>query len=200
MTWLPRVMMPAALTSRSTSTQLVAARGPGAGPAGGGPAGRTPELRSLARSTADSREGTVLIRHPAMLMCTVVVSIQKLTVWPVLLVPSQNCCGPIVMFPDAGTTRSTSTASGQLAGSDAARACRAPDAGVVTGSRSAGAHTLSASPLTGEGRNLSAGHAMSSDWCGLWSLYSFRHASTASWASPIEANGPASLSNSTCSV
>ena len=82
-------------------------------PAGGGPAGRAPLWRSLARSTADSRDGTVLIRHPPMLRCTVVVSIQKLTCWPVLLVPSQNCCGPTVMFPDGGTTRSTSTASGQ---------------------------------------------------------------------------------------
>src|SRR5258708_12765815 len=100
MTWLPRVMMPAALTSRSTSTQLVAARGPGAGPAGGGPAGRTPELRSLARSTADSREGTVLIRHPAMLMCTVVVSIQKLPAWPVLLLPTHNCSVPPPHLPD----------------------------------------------------------------------------------------------------
>jgi hypothetical protein len=87
-------MIPAALTSRCTSTQLFAASGPGAGPAGAGPAGRAPALRSRARSTEDRREGTVLIRHPPMLRCTVVVSIQKLTVWPVRLVPSQNCCGP----------------------------------------------------------------------------------------------------------
>ena len=39
------------------------------------PAGH--HLRSRARSTADSRDGTVLIRHPAMLRCTVVVSIQN---------------------------------------------------------------------------------------------------------------------------
>src|SRR5258707_11281836 len=148
MTWLPRVMMPTALTSRSTSTQLVAARGPGAGPAGGGPAGRTPELRSLARSTADSREGTVLIRHPAMLMCTVVVSIQKLTVWPVLLVPSQNCCGPTVMFPDGGTTRSISMASGQPAGCWTAGTVSPIAGGLVTGARSAGAPRLSAAPGT----------------------------------------------------
>ena len=113
MTWLPRVMIPAELTSRWTSTQLVAARTPGAGPAGGGPAGRAPFWRRRARSTADSRDGTVLIRHPAMLMCTLVVSIQNLTVWPILLVPSQNCCEPTVMFPDGGTTRSISMASGQ---------------------------------------------------------------------------------------
>ena len=98
MTLLPRVMIPAALTSRSTSTQLVAARAPGAGPAGGGPAGRAPAPRSRARSTADSRKGTVLIRHPAMLRWTVVVSIQKATCCPVLPVPSQICCGPTVMF------------------------------------------------------------------------------------------------------
>ncbi len=122
MTRLPKVMIPAALTSRSTSTQLVAARAPGAGPAGGGPAGRAPAWRSRARSTLDSREGTVLIRHPAMLRCTVVVSIQNLTCCPVLLVPSQNCCGPTVMFPEAGTTRSISTASGQLSGSGTTRA------------------------------------------------------------------------------
>ena len=89
MTWLPRLMIPAALTSRCTSTQLLAASGPGAGPAGGGPAGRAPALRSQARSTADSRDGTVLIRHPAMLSCTVVVSIQNLTVWPVRVVPGR---------------------------------------------------------------------------------------------------------------
>ena len=39
MTWLPKVMIPEELTSRWTSTQLAAARAPGAGPAGGGPAG-----------------------------------------------------------------------------------------------------------------------------------------------------------------
>jgi hypothetical protein len=80
---------------------------PGAFSAGGGPAGRAPCWRSRARSTADSREGTVLIRQPPMLRCTVVVSIQNLTVWPVLLVPSQNCCGPTVMFPagSAGACR-----------------------------------------------------------------------------------------------
>jgi hypothetical protein len=55
MTWLARVMMPEELTSRWTSTQLVAARGPGAGPAGGGPAGRAPACRSREMSTADSR-------------------------------------------------------------------------------------------------------------------------------------------------
>ena len=37
MTWLARVMMPEGLTSRWTSTQLVAASGPGAGPAGAEP-------------------------------------------------------------------------------------------------------------------------------------------------------------------
>jgi hypothetical protein len=56
MTWLPRMMIPAALTSRWTSTQLVAAKAPGALPAGGGPACRAPFWRSRARSTADSRE------------------------------------------------------------------------------------------------------------------------------------------------
>jgi hypothetical protein len=84
------------LTSRCTSTQLVAASGPGAGPAGGGPAGRAPALRSRARSTEDRRGGTVLIRDPPMLRCTAVVSVQKLTVWAVRLVPGQNCCGPLV--------------------------------------------------------------------------------------------------------
>jgi hypothetical protein len=92
MTWLPTVMIPAELTSRSTSTQLVAARAPGNGPDGGGPAGRAPARRSLARSTSDMREGTVLTRHPPMLTCTVVVSIHRLTVCPARAVPSQNCC------------------------------------------------------------------------------------------------------------
>lgn len=131
MTWLPRVMSPAALTSRCTSTQLVAARAPGAGPAGGGPAGRAPELRSRARPTVDSRDGTVLIRHPLMLRCTLVVSIQKLTVWPVLPVPNQNCCGPIVIFPEAGTIRSISMASGQLTGSATTGAAAGP--GIAVG-------------------------------------------------------------------
>ena len=54
MTWLPSVMIPAALTSRCTSTQLLAVSGQGAGPAGAGPAGQTPVLRNLARSTADT--------------------------------------------------------------------------------------------------------------------------------------------------
>jgi hypothetical protein len=73
-----------------------------------------------------------LIRHPTMLRCTVVVSIQNLTAWPVLLAPSQNCCGPTVMFPDGGTTRSISIASGR-SGLDnvkppapLARECRKP--------------------------------------------------------------------------
>ena len=82
MAWLPRVMIPEALTSRWTSTQLVAARAPGAGAAGGGPAGRAPACRSRAMSTADSRDGTVLIRHPSMVRCTVVVSIQNADLLP----------------------------------------------------------------------------------------------------------------------
>ncbi len=90
--WLPSVMIPAELTSRSTSTHLVAARAPGNGPDGGGPAGRAPARRSLARSTSVSREGTVLIRHPPVLRCTVAVSIQKVTVCPARAValPSSN--------------------------------------------------------------------------------------------------------------
>lgn len=72
MTWLPRVMIPAVLTSRWTSTQLVAARALGAFPARGGPAGRAPCRPSLAKSTAASRRG--FIRHPEMLRWTVVVS------------------------------------------------------------------------------------------------------------------------------
>jgi hypothetical protein len=47
----------------------------------------------------------------------VVVSIQNLTRCPVLPGPSQNCRGPMAMFPDAGTTRSISTASGHRTGS-----------------------------------------------------------------------------------
>src|SRR5258708_28133693 len=135
-------MIPAALTSRWTSTQLGAARAPGAGPAGGGPAGRAPELRSLARSTAVSREGTVLIRHPAMLRCTVVVSIQNVTCCPALLVPSQNCCGLTVMFPDGGTTRSISMAPGQSAGSGAAGTFSPLAGGLPSGPKSARAPQL----------------------------------------------------------
>jgi hypothetical protein len=109
-------MMPEELTSRWTSTQLVAASTPGAGPAGGGPAGRAPACRSRAMSTTDSRDGTVLIRHPSTVRCTVTVSIQNLTCCPVRPGPSQNCCEPMLMFPDAGTTRSISIASGHRTG------------------------------------------------------------------------------------
>jgi hypothetical protein len=68
-------------------------------------------------SMADSRDGTVLIRHPSMLRCTVIVSIQNLTCCPVRPGPSQNCRGPMAKFPDGGTTRSISTASGHCTGS-----------------------------------------------------------------------------------
>ena len=162
MTWLPKVIMPEELTSRWTSTQLVAARTPGAGPAGGGPAGEAPACRSRAISTADSRDGTVLIRHPPMDRCTVVVSIQNLTSCPIRLVPSQNCCGPMAMFPDAGTTRSISMASGHCTGSAITGRSGVLSAGTLTGSRSAGAHSSSPSS-TGLERNLSAGQAMSRD-------------------------------------
>ena len=93
MTCWPREMIPAELTSRCTSTQMVAASAPGAFPAGGGPAGRAPLWRSRARSTAESREGTVLIRHPPMLRCTVVVSIQNLTCWPAWAQPGVHTGG-----------------------------------------------------------------------------------------------------------
>ena len=139
--WLPSVIPPVAVTSRSTSTHLLAASAPGAGPAGGGPAGRAPDRRSRARSTPVSRDGTVLIRHPPMLRCTVAVSIQNLTCCPARAGPSQNCCGPTVMFPDAGTTRSTSIASGQLTGSAGAGVSADPGAGQEMGCRSAGAHS-----------------------------------------------------------
>src|SRR5260370_37396287 len=133
-------------------------------------------------------------------MCTVVVSIQNVTCWPVLLVPSQNCCGPTVMFPDGGTTRSTSIASGQPAGSTTAGISACPGGGLVTGARSAGAHKLRASPVTGDGPDFSAGASLSRDWGGRRWLYSARHLSTAAWASSIELNGPASLRNSICRV
>ena len=71
-----------------------------------------------------------------MLMCTVVVSIQKLTpCGRCRLVPSQNCCGPTVMFPEAGTVRSISMASGQLTDRTAGSAA-GPGTAAVTGSRS----------------------------------------------------------------
>src|SRR5262249_59501149 len=99
---------------------------------------------------------------PPMLRCTVVVSIHKVTVCPARAVPSQNCCGPTVMFPLGGTTRSTSTASGQLTGSAAAAVSPGDDDGLAMGSRSAGAHKDSPSAAAcGEGRNLDAGVAIS---------------------------------------
>jgi hypothetical protein len=69
-----------------------------------------------ARSASDKRDGTVLTRHPPTLRCTLVVSIHKVTVCPAQAELSQNCCPPTHRFPLGGTTRSTSTASGQLAG------------------------------------------------------------------------------------
>ena len=82
MYWFPRLMPPTAVTSRSTSTHLLAASVPGNGPDSGGPAGRPSVRRSRARSTSDNRDGTVLIRHPPMLRCTVVASIQRVTFRP----------------------------------------------------------------------------------------------------------------------
>jgi hypothetical protein len=81
---------------RSTSTAVVVAKRPGQRRAGGAPAGRASALRSRARSTADKRDDTVLIRDPSIDRCTVVVSIHKVTVWPTRCSPSQNCCGPTV--------------------------------------------------------------------------------------------------------
>jgi len=101
--------------SRCTSTPLVAASTPGARPAGGGRA-----LRSVAEPgevDRDSLDGTVLIRHPPMLMCTVVVSIQKLTLWSAGWCRAGTAAVRSSMFPDRGTTRSTSMAYGQLIGS-----------------------------------------------------------------------------------
>src|SRR5215475_5456275 len=77
-----RVTPPMPLTSRSTSTHLLAARAPGDGPAGGGPAGRASARRNPAKSASERREGTVLIRHPPTLKCTVVVSIHRVTCLP----------------------------------------------------------------------------------------------------------------------
>ena len=59
---MPSVIPPLALTSRSTSTQLLAASAPGAGPAGGASAGRAPDRRSRARSTADGRHEIVSVQ------------------------------------------------------------------------------------------------------------------------------------------
>src|SRR5204863_5840374 len=128
------------LTSRSTSTHLLAASTPGDGPAGGGPEGRAPARRSRARSTSVSRDGTVLIRHPPTLRWQVAVSIHRVTFCPARAGLSQNCCPPTHKFPDGGTTRPTSTASGQLAGSAAVAVPAGAAGGPVTGSRSAGAH------------------------------------------------------------
>ena len=152
MYWFPRLMPPTAVTSRSTSTHLLAASVPGNGPDSGGPAGRPSVRRSRARSTSDNRDGTVLIRHPPMLRCTVVASIQRVTFRPARAGLSQNCCGPTVMFPLGGTVRSTSTASGQLTVSGStAGVSRGPGGGLVRGSRSAGAHRLGRHDQRGKG-------------------------------------------------
>ena len=126
--------------------------------------GRPSVRRSRARSTSDSRDGTVLIRHPPTLTWQVAVSIHRVTFCPERAVPSQNCCGPTVMFPDGGTMRSTSTASGQLAGSAAAAASSGAADGLARGSRSAGAHKLSVSSGSGGlERDREAAVAMPSD-------------------------------------
>jgi len=65
------------------------------------------------------------------------------------------------------TGQPTTIASGQLAGFEAAVAPSGPGDGLASGSRSAGAHKLSASPASpGKGRNREAGVAMPRDWCG----------------------------------
>src|SRR4051794_19641849 len=67
--------------------------------------------RSRARSMLDSRDGTVFRCCPARLTCAVVVSIHRVTGCPARCGPSQNCCPATCRLPEAGTTRSTSTAS-----------------------------------------------------------------------------------------
>ncbi len=77
---------------------------------GEGPAGRAPLAASRASSATPSWEGTVLIRVPSSSTCRLIASAQKVICRPDKAGPSQTCCPPIYTFPEAGTTRSTSTA------------------------------------------------------------------------------------------
>ena len=186
------VIPPMPLTSRSTSTHRLAASAPGEGPAGGGPAGRPSARRSRARSTSDSRDGTVLTHHPPMLRCTVVASIQRVTFCPARAVPSQNCCGPTVMFPLDGTTRSTSTASGQLTGSGAAAASSAAGAGLVSGfqvSRRPQAQRVTVLAVVRGGTGRRGWPCPATGAAGHRCIRA-RQASTAAWASSIGGERP----------
>jgi hypothetical protein len=71
-----------------------------------------------------------------------VVSIHKVTVCPARAELSQNCCPPTHRFPLGGTTRSTSTASGQLPGFAAVATLSDEGGGPVMDCRSAGAPQL----------------------------------------------------------
>jgi hypothetical protein len=103
-------MTPEAFTVRSTSIATSLATPWADGRVGGGPAGRAPWPRRRARSVVVNLDGRVLIRRPAMLTCTVVVSIHRPTTVPASAGPIQTCCWQTLRLPDDGTIRWISTA------------------------------------------------------------------------------------------
>src|SRR3954467_2650134 len=109
---------PEALTSRSTSIAPPNWTGPGwigGGTGGaGGDGGRPGRVAVLGQQLLQLRDGETgrdsLEPHPVVMRCTTVVSAQSLTGLPARSGRSQNCCPHAVRFPDAGTTRVSSTA------------------------------------------------------------------------------------------
>ena len=146
-----------------------------------------------------------MIRAPSSSTCRLVSSTQTVTCRPARAGPSQTCCPPIHKFPDAGTTRSTSTAAGDaccpVRGAAAGRlgrwrpgcsGCRGLAAVSWAGTRSGSGEDAGANRL--------AGKAMPSDWCGRSVLYSCRQASSAACSASSAANGPCTSSSSRCRV
>ena len=98
---------PVRLTTRSTSIASPCS-GPGYRRRARGDRAVGPQP---ARSATLSWDRTVLTREAARLRCTTSQSTHTRTVRPAWAGPSHSCCGPSFMFPDGGTTRSSSTAS-----------------------------------------------------------------------------------------
>ncbi len=160
--------VPPADTTRSTST---AAPSPSGAGNGGGPAGRPPVAPRRWRSAVDRWERTDLIRAPATSRWMTSWSAQNETVIPARSGPSQNCLPATARFPDAGTTRSNSTAPGTSAGTRSTGSGAGPSSGNGAGAgaaaRAAGSRRGNASrSRAGTGANRSAGDAISKDRCG----------------------------------
>jgi hypothetical protein len=202
-----RLTRPAALTVRSTSITAPSPAG-----SGEGPAGRAPLAASRDSSVAPSREGRVLIRAPSSSTCRLTASTHNVICRPDRAGPSQTCCPPIHTFPEARTTRSTSTAgwpSRVLAMTGCGAVCPGK-LGASSGPRAGGGFGWPVPAVSWAGMRSSsdepagvkrlAGKAMPSDWCGRSVLYSARQASRAACSAPMLSNGPCTSSSSRCRV